>query len=170
MRVLLTILLLCIGSAALAGQAVVSESKVRLRADGSEHSRVVGSLDAGTKVDILSEAGDYSRVRTAEGKEGWVASRLLDKVEAEPAPAGDGEGSQETDSDKRRLEAFVVALKKAEQNLEAKNGQVAVLTERVDELEVRQWMVASIFFILGIVVGLLFRESYYRRKLHGLRV
>lgn len=43
---------------------------------GYEHS-VVTVLRSGDRVELLDNSGDWSRVRSSEGSEGWVLSRLI---------------------------------------------------------------------------------------------
>lgn len=64
-------------TAASSGTATVTASSLRLRGGPGTGHEVVGSLQSGDKVTILLRQGEWSRVRTAGGTVGWVASEYL---------------------------------------------------------------------------------------------
>ena len=51
--------------------------QVALRAEPGYDHGVVTLLRSGDRVERLDDSGDWSRVRSADGSEGWVLSRLL---------------------------------------------------------------------------------------------
>ncbi|NQX48564.1 N-acetylmuramoyl-L-alanine amidase [Paenibacillus tritici] len=64
-------------SAVSSGTAVVTASSLRMRGGAGTGYEVVGSLQSGNKVTILSRQGEWTRVRAAGGTVGWVASQYL---------------------------------------------------------------------------------------------
>ncbi len=56
---------------------VVGGSRVNLRALPEPRARVLATLTRGTAVSILESQGDYSKVRIADGTEGWIRADLL---------------------------------------------------------------------------------------------
>jgi len=81
--ILLAALCVAWGSASLADtRYVTDELKVTLRRGESTGHKVIKMLPSDTRVEVLStnEKNGYARVRTADGEEGYILSRML-KVE-----------------------------------------------------------------------------------------
>ncbi|WP_083251846.1 MULTISPECIES: TIGR04211 family SH3 domain-containing protein [Pseudomonas] len=55
-----------------------------VRSGPTDGYRIVGTLQAGQKVELLSEQGDYSRIRAEDGSAVWIPSRDL---QAQPGQA-----------------------------------------------------------------------------------
>ena len=50
-----------------------------MRAGDSNKFKIIRNLPSGTVLEVLGTSGDYSRVRTRSGTEGWVLSQYLSK-------------------------------------------------------------------------------------------
>lgn len=80
LRLLVFLLLVSAGHLALAETAYVSDRlEVTLRTGTSTQHSIVRMLPSGARLEVLETdaASGYSRVRTADGTEGWVLSRYL---------------------------------------------------------------------------------------------
>ncbi len=68
--------------AAAGGQAeyITDELRAEMRSGASNQHRIVNFLPAGTKVDVLGEENDFTRVRTDRGTEGWVPSQYIASI------------------------------------------------------------------------------------------
>ena len=75
--ILLTILFVLPLSAQAETIFVTDSLKLKLRAQASNDAEVVTNLDSGQELTVLEKQKSYTRVRTSEGKEGWVQSWLL---------------------------------------------------------------------------------------------
>jgi uncharacterized protein YgiM (DUF1202 family) len=65
-------------ASALAETAYVSDKVyVDIRADAHYESPVAHRLLAGTKLEVLGQSGDFTRVRDAQGRLGWIENREL---------------------------------------------------------------------------------------------
>jgi len=51
--------------------------KVTLRTGAGTDHKVIQMLQTGNEVEVLEPGGDWSRVRSTTGKEGWILSRFL---------------------------------------------------------------------------------------------
>jgi hypothetical protein len=51
--------------------------KVTLRTGAGIDHKVIQMLQSGNEVEVLEPGGDWSRVRSTTGKEGWILSRFL---------------------------------------------------------------------------------------------
>lgn len=79
-RLLIFLLLVSAGSLALAETAYVSDRlEITLRTGTSTQHSIVRMLPSGARLEVLETdaASGYTRVRTADGTEGWVLSRYL---------------------------------------------------------------------------------------------
>lgn len=79
-RLIVLCLLALAASAAGAQTSYVSDRlEVTLRTGTSTQHSIIRMLPSGARLEVLesNEAGDYTRVRTADGVEGWVLTRYL---------------------------------------------------------------------------------------------
>lgn len=76
---LMVCLALLAGAAGATGQTryVTDDLKLPVRTGESVQHRIVKMLDSGTKVELLEPGREYSRVRTADGVQGWMLTRYL---------------------------------------------------------------------------------------------
>jgi SH3 domain protein len=58
---------------------IAPASELPLRADKGPRKKIVAVLADGTKVTLVERAGEWSRIRTESGKEGWILHRYLTK-------------------------------------------------------------------------------------------
>lgn len=74
--VMLFILLFC--SAAQAKTAYINDIRsITFRTGPGASHKVIDSLESGTRVKLLKEAGNWTLVRLADGNKGWVLSQYL---------------------------------------------------------------------------------------------
>lgn len=73
------IVALLASAAGAAGQTryVTDDLKLPLRTGDSVQHRIVKMLASGTEVELLEPGREYSRVRTADGVQGWMLTRYL---------------------------------------------------------------------------------------------
>ncbi len=75
---LLSVLIFWTAASALADTAYVSDKVyVDIRTDAHYESPVAHRLLAGTMLEVLEQSGDFTRVRDAQGRIGWIESREL---------------------------------------------------------------------------------------------
>ena len=65
---------------------------IRLRAAPGRRGETVRELNPGTRLQVLGASGDWFRVRLPDGSDGFVAARLMERVEVEVAADGAGRG------------------------------------------------------------------------------
>lgn len=74
----LSVLIFWAAASALADTAYVSDKVyVDLRTDAHYESPVAHRLLAGTMLEVLEQSGDFTRVRDAQGRVGWIENREL---------------------------------------------------------------------------------------------
>ncbi len=69
------------------GRQGVVQKSAPLRAEPSTQGRKLGTLPAGTRVQILQTKWDWHQVRTPSGSTGWVGGFLVKVTQSAPAPA-----------------------------------------------------------------------------------
>jgi len=86
-RASLVLLLAGGGVAVAAEQIVVRVSAVQVRASKSGFGGIVGTLKQNDKVEVIAREGDWLKVRTPSGGEGYVKEGALSARSLAPAPA-----------------------------------------------------------------------------------
>ncbi|TYR81900.1 SH3 domain-containing protein [Priestia megaterium] len=61
-------------------QATVNATSLNVRASASTSASIVTNLPRNAKVTVIKENGDWSQIKTADGKTGWVANRYLKEI------------------------------------------------------------------------------------------
>lgn len=78
----LVILLIAALLAPLVGQAATTKMDINVREAASLKSPIVTSLKKGTAVTVLEITGEFAKVRSPQGREGYLKAKHLDDVEA----------------------------------------------------------------------------------------
>ncbi|MXW17057.1 MAG: M23 family metallopeptidase [Gemmatimonadetes bacterium] len=65
---------------------------IRLRASPGRRGEIMRELDPGTRLRVLGASGDWFRVRLPDGSDGFVAARLMERIEVEVTAEGGGRG------------------------------------------------------------------------------
>lgn len=146
-RLLAAMLLLCAAlgvSAPLAAQTryVSDELVINFRSLPSNEGRILKSLTSGTRLEVLEmqEAGEWARVRTRDGSEGWVRQQYLvdQPVAADRLEAANREVERltRTVADLReRLATVQSARSEAEQRTSALSSRVEELEQELSEIK-----------------------------------
>ncbi len=134
---------------------------VRLRAGSGESYRTIQTLPKNTSLEVIEASAEYSQVKTAEGKVGWVKSTFLKSPTQEKVEATAGQSAPvECDA----LYPDVQPLREQLARLQAEQDQArnATLVERLF------FILAGI--VLGVLAGMLGLRAYYLKRLRGLRI
>jgi len=155
MRLFLILLLLAVSFSTLADSATVLEgAPANLRSGKYDTYRVVRVLEPGTQVEVLKQEATYVQAKTAEGDVGWLPMRLIKIAVASP-PA---------------TPAPVLAT--VEQKTEIIKAQIEP-KQNPNEVNASTWQMLGAGLaglVLGVLLGMLGVEAYYRKKLNGLRI
>ncbi|SIQ16995.1 SH3 domain-containing protein [Priestia flexa] len=77
------------GGTSVSKQATVNASSLNVRSAASTSASIVTNLPRNAKVTVIKENGDWSQIKTSNGKTGWVANKYLADVKAD-APKDEG--------------------------------------------------------------------------------
>lgn len=160
MRLFLGIFLLLESVAAFAQTGVTDDVRANLRSGRAEYYRIIKVLPPQTQVEVLTTEGDYTRVKTAEGQEGWMLSKLLTVQEA-----ADKAGNQDLEDAQNQLHTTQAELAKVQGELEQERSRTGGRPPLTTLIWVGLGALAA-----GIALGVLILQAYYRRRLHGLRI
>ncbi len=152
------------------------------------------NLMSGTKLEILDRVPNFARVRTPDGREGWVKSAFL--VEEKPAQlivaetlnelsvVKDALAAAQSERDQAVLDAERViaestarmeSTESAETELERLRSENAEYTERLDKFRHSlpiPWVAGVVVLagVSGFLLGLWSLDAYIRRKHSGFRL
>tara|TARA_R110002049_G_scaffold252264_1_gene427073 strand:- start:203257 stop:203883 length:627 start_codon:yes stop_codon:yes gene_type:complete len=133
----LLIVLIALPTSSFAETVFVTDSlKLKLRTTASNTAEVVTSLDSGQKLTLLEKQKRFTRVKTSDGKQGWVQSWFLtDKPPATYLLAGVTKENAELTEN---LAAATTKLKNFDSETARENEQlnatVATLSKKIEEL------------------------------------
>jgi len=176
------ILLFSLSVPAMADSVYVKERlSVSIRADKTPDAAVVGRAQTGTSLDVLEQGDTYTRVRTPDGVEGYIANSSLthDKPAAMRLLASETK-LKAAKSDNDRLAAQVKSLqdqlKKAEETpappppvapAPASQVKPAAMISLPNVL----WLAISFaMLITGFIIGVIWIRERTRRKLGGMHI
>lgn len=150
-----------------------------LRSGPSTQYRILGSLQPGQRVEVLERGDGWTRVRAAEGKEGWVAAGYLE----DQAPPVERVAALEAET--ARLRAEVESLRERAGRLEEENQAFSADdTSRREALEeltrenmrlragVRwaEWLTGALILGTGMAFGALLSRLSGRRGRSRLKL
>ena len=104
-------------------------AKITMRTGPGVDHKIVAMLTSGTKLEVIDFQQDWSMVKTADDKTGWVLTRFL----TEDAPL-----TQTVEKLKNENEALTASLEKAEQknrDLTQKNKALSDIEKKFKKLE-----------------------------------
>jgi len=115
---------------------VTDSLKLKLRVTASDAAKVVTSLDSGQKLTLLEKQKRFTRVRTADGKQGWVQSWFL--TDKPPATYQVASLTQENESLTTQLAGANAKLKNFDSETAKENDQlkstVSLISSKIDKL------------------------------------
>jgi len=181
----LTFILLVLAGPAMAETVYVNERQsVSIRAGVTAEDPVLGRVATGTGMELLEKTGTHTRVRAADGTEGWIANSLLtsEKPAAIKILAAETRTKQ-AQADAAKLAKQVQALEKqlkAERDKpqpEAQPEPTAEANDAVSSANSHQFGFDSLWFgisfamlIIGFIAGALWIRERTRRKLGGMHI
>lgn len=115
---------------------VTDSLKLKLRVTASNDAEVVTSLDSGQKLTLLEKQKRFTKVRTSDGKQGWVQSWFL--TDKPPATYQLASVTKENESLASKLAAATSKLKNFDSETSRENDQlktaVASLSAKIESL------------------------------------
>lgn len=181
----LTFILLVLAGPAMAETVYVNERQsVSIRAGMTAEDPVVGRAVTGAGLELLEKNDTHTRVRAADGTEGWIANGLLtrDKPAAMIILAAETRAKQ-AQADAAKLAKQVQALEKqlkdektqsraeaAPEPAPETGGPVLPTESRKPGFDLLWFGISFAMLIIGFVAGALWLRERTRRKLGGMHI
>lgn len=110
--------------------------KITLRTGQGTTHKILRSLESGTPLEIIEDAGEYTQVRTSDGLEGWVLSQYLSKSPiARDRLVRAEKRISRLNAEKQQLENTLAELRKEKGTVEKEQQNLTVETAKLsDEL------------------------------------
>ena len=112
---------------------VKDELRIMLRSGAGNEYRILDSLVTGTAVELLDTQGEWARVRTRAGDEGWVLSQYL--IDEPVAAQRLGRLSSQLDQVQSQNQQLQAQLEDAQRRLEEARNTVSTLTTEREKLD-----------------------------------
>jgi len=155
------------------------EVTLTLRTGAGTQYRIIGSLSTGDVVTILTRGDGWTKVRTAEGKEGWVSAGFL-----QPSPPAqiqlenltrDAEELRRQVADLSETNAELSATKaEIETNDETQRHEIERLTRENFQLRAGarwpEWITGAGIVLVGMALGALLGRNAARRRQPRVRL
>jgi SH3 domain protein len=170
-NITITLLAALLALSAVAARAetryVSDQLVITLRAGKGTEFKIIDYLRTGDALEVLSEEGNYLKVRTAKGEEGWVRSRYVTS-DTPKALVIAGLNKQLEDlkaisGDARELAAERDRLTAEKKRLMAENRRLEAERERAHRKELIYWFLAGagVLFIGWLMGKASRRKRYY---------
>ncbi len=137
MRILLSAILFLLAAQVAAETQYVSDVlKITLRTGQGTSYQILRTLESGTALEVLEDAGQYTLVRTNDGTEGWVLSQYLTKAPIARDRLAQAERRLERlKADKQQLQESLAELRQEKSTLEQSEQRLITETAKLkDEL------------------------------------
>ena len=155
------------------------EVSLTLRTGAGTQYRIIGSLTTGDSATILTRGDGWTKVRTAEGKEGWVSAGFL---QSSPPAGIELERLKQDAEDLRKqvaeLSEKTVDLRASNDEIESKDEaqrlEIDQLTRENYRLRARarwpEWITGAGIVLVGMALGALLGRNAGRRRQPRVRL
>jgi SH3 domain protein len=155
------------------------EVSLTLRTGAGTQYRIIGSLTTGDVATILTRGDGWTKVRTAEGKEGWVSAGFLQssppaQIELERLK----NGAEDLRKQVAELSEKTVDLRASNDEIESKDEaqrlEIDQLTRENYRLRARarwpEWITGAGIVLVGMALGALLGRNAGRRRQPRVRL
>jgi len=177
--------LLVLSTLSLAGVAAADVGWVRgnirlnLRAGAGTQFKILGAIETGDQMDVLARGESWTRVKTADGKTGWIPAGYL---ETEPPPTL-RLAQLETETESLRTQLGEIRSEAAE--LRESNVTLASTDsgqrEQIESLKIenyelragsryQEWITGALILAGGMILGAILHRNSTRRPSSRIRL
>jgi len=155
------------------------EVSLTLRTGASTRHRIIGNLKTGDVATILTRGDGWTKVRTADGKEGWVSAGFL-----QPSPPAQVKlerlesNTEELRRQVTELSEKTIDLRATKDELESGDQEQRLEIDRLtrENYELRagarwpEWITGGAIILVGMALGALLGRNAGRRRQPRVRL
>ncbi|MFK7896343.1 MAG: TIGR04211 family SH3 domain-containing protein [Myxococcota bacterium] len=173
------LIVLAAGSAAAEPAWIKGSIRLNLRSGAGTQYKILQSVETGDAMTVLGRSESWTRVRTAEGKVGWIPAGYL---ETEPPPTL-RLGMLETETATLRTELEDIRgeasrLREANATLAASDSgqREQIESLNIENYELRagsryqEWITGALILALGMIIGAFLHRNSTRRPSSRIRL
>ena len=158
---------------------VKGEIRLNLRAGSGTQFKILGGIQTGDELVILQRGESWTRVRTVEGKVGWIPAGYL---ETEPPPVL---RLQQAETEAATLRAELEGIRSEASGLRESNATLAATDsgqrEEIEALQIenfelragsttQKWITGAAILASGMIVGAVLHRNSTRRPSSRIRL
>ncbi len=172
-------LMLCAGQAAAEAAWVRGGIRLNLRTEPGTQYRIIAGVSTGDAVTITGRVEGWTKVRLADGKEGWIPEGYL---EAEPPPTVKlGQLTDEVTSLRAQLESSRARTTELEESNTTLAGRDDSQHSEINRLKVEntelrankrwpEWITGASVLAVGMLLGAILHRNATRRPSSRIRL
>ena len=177
--VLVALLALCPAAAARAERGWVRGAPLNLRSGPGTQFRILAAVGPGEGLDVLERAEHWTKVRTPDGKEGWISAGYMDPIPPPQRRLEQLDAQVETlQAQLESSKAEASGLRDTNQSLsgadEGQRAEIERLTRENYKLRAGQrwaeWIIGASILGMGMVAGAILSRVSARRSHRRLRL
>jgi SH3 domain protein len=153
--------------------------KLNLRSGAGTQFKITGSVETGDEMSILSRGENWTRVRTSEGKTGWIPAGYL---ETEPPPTL---RLAQLESETTTLRSELEKIRSEASKLRESNATLAstdsgqreeIETLKIENFELlsgsrsQEWITGALILVGGMLLGAFLHRNSTRRPSSRIRL
>jgi len=173
-------LLFCLTTISQAATLYIGDNlRVGVRSDNNSQTPPFKVITSGTKVEFLKADGNYSYVRTSDGKKGWIRSIYLSKtppakILLQEMELAYNKTRQELEQLQQKLKNTDSEKQKLSHSLELLNKDIKMLNSKLAELAPNKnntltFLITTflVLLVLAFTLGILWNKQQVAKKLGG---
>ncbi len=153
--------------------------RLNLRAGAGTQFKILGAIETGDEMDVLARGESWTRVRTSEGKTGWIPAGYL---ETEPPPTlrlanlESEAASLKTQLEEIRSEAATLRESNATLASTDSGQRAEIESLKIENYELRagsryqEWITGALILAGGMILGALLHRNSTRRPSSRIRL
>jgi len=168
-----------VGSASADTGWVRGNIRLNLRAGAGTQFKILGAIETGDEMEVIARGESWTRVRTSDGKTGWIPAGYL---ETEPPPTL---RLAQLETETETLRTQLDAIRSESSQLRESNATLASTDsgqrEQIESLKIenyelragsryQEWITGALVLASGMILGALLHRNSTRRPSSRIRL
>lgn len=153
--------------------------RLNLRAGAGTQFKILGAIETGDQMEVLARGESWTRVRTADGKTGWIPAGYL---ETEPPPTI---RLEQLETETASLRTQLEEIRSEASSLRESNATLAstdsgqreqIESLKIENFELRagsryqEWITGALILVGGMILGAFLHRNSTRRPSSRIRL